>query len=197
MTSGASATNSAACLRISAASVVAQRVSIRTLRPMVRPIAPAPDGTPRGGPEIPHRPRLWAAGSSDAPHALLRACSERPRRRAAEERDECAPPHGLPSLRPRAAHYHTASVKTPSCADKSIVEWQRWGQSLQVRAEHLSTHARFPSNTDRKLSPLGFVAMPVRRHFALQQIFFSRSPRRRGRVASVGYCRRASWRSRR
>ena len=35
MTSGASAANSAACLRISAASVVAQRVSILTLRPMV------------------------------------------------------------------------------------------------------------------------------------------------------------------
>jgi hypothetical protein len=37
MMSGASAANSAACLRISAASVVAQRVSIRTLRPMVQP----------------------------------------------------------------------------------------------------------------------------------------------------------------
>ena len=37
MTSGASAANSAACLRISAASVVAQRVSMRTLRPMVQP----------------------------------------------------------------------------------------------------------------------------------------------------------------
>ncbi len=37
MTSGASAANSAACLRISAALAVAQRVSIRTLRPMVQP----------------------------------------------------------------------------------------------------------------------------------------------------------------
>ena len=37
MTSGASATNSAACLRISPALAVAQRVSIRTLRPMVQP----------------------------------------------------------------------------------------------------------------------------------------------------------------
>ena len=37
MTSGASAANSAACLQISAASVVAQRVSMRTLRPMVQP----------------------------------------------------------------------------------------------------------------------------------------------------------------
>src|SRR5262245_22360879 len=37
MTSGASAANSVACLRISAALVVAQRVSIRTLRPMAQP----------------------------------------------------------------------------------------------------------------------------------------------------------------
>jgi hypothetical protein len=37
MTSGASATNSTACLRISARLVVAQRVSICTLRPMVQP----------------------------------------------------------------------------------------------------------------------------------------------------------------
>jgi hypothetical protein len=37
MTSGASAANSAACLRMSAALAVAQRVSMRTLRPMVQP----------------------------------------------------------------------------------------------------------------------------------------------------------------
>jgi hypothetical protein len=37
MTSGVSATNSAACLRMAAALVVAQRVSIRTLRPMLQP----------------------------------------------------------------------------------------------------------------------------------------------------------------
>ena len=37
MTSGASAANSAACLRISAALAVAQRVSIRTLRPWIQP----------------------------------------------------------------------------------------------------------------------------------------------------------------
>ena len=42
MTSGASAANSAACLRISAALVVAQRVSIRTLRPMVQPNSASP-----------------------------------------------------------------------------------------------------------------------------------------------------------
>src|SRR6516225_3199523 len=37
MTSGASVANSAACLRISTALAVAQRVSMRTLRPMVQP----------------------------------------------------------------------------------------------------------------------------------------------------------------
>ena len=42
MTSGTSAANSAACLRMSAASAVAQRVSIRTLRPMVQPKSASP-----------------------------------------------------------------------------------------------------------------------------------------------------------
>ena len=37
MTSGASATNSAASLRIASASAAAQRMSIRTLRPMIQP----------------------------------------------------------------------------------------------------------------------------------------------------------------
>jgi hypothetical protein len=37
ITSGASAANSAACLRMSSALAPAQRVSIRTLRPMVQP----------------------------------------------------------------------------------------------------------------------------------------------------------------
>jgi hypothetical protein len=37
MTSGAIAANSAACLRISAALALPQRVSTRTLRPMVQP----------------------------------------------------------------------------------------------------------------------------------------------------------------
>jgi hypothetical protein len=37
MTSGASAANSAACLRVSAALTPDQRVSIRTLRPIVQP----------------------------------------------------------------------------------------------------------------------------------------------------------------
>ena len=42
MTSGASAANSAACLRMSSALGVAQRVSIRTLRPMVQPNSASP-----------------------------------------------------------------------------------------------------------------------------------------------------------
>ena len=37
--------------------------------------------------------------------------------------------------------------------------------------DHLSTNVRFPSNTDRKFSALGFVAMgPYRRHSAIQSI---------------------------
>src|SRR5262245_47696851 len=42
---------------------------------------------------------------------LLRARRERPRgRRAAEQRDERAAPHGAPLLRPRAAHYHAVDA---------------------------------------------------------------------------------------
>src|SRR2546423_837023 len=49
MTSGASAASSAACLRISAALAVAQRVSIRTLRPMVQPKSASPIGDEAAG----------------------------------------------------------------------------------------------------------------------------------------------------
>ena len=95
MTSGASATNSAACLRMSVGIAAAQRVSIRTLRPTVQPNCCSPCRNAAM--------RACASGSSaaghehaDAPHplALLRARRERPRRRrAAEQRDELAPPH--------------------------------------------------------------------------------------------------------
>ena len=37
------------------------------------------------------------------------------------------------------------------------------GHSLQVRPDRLSTNVRFPSNTDRKFSALGFVAMRQKR----------------------------------
>ena len=57
MTSGASATNSAAYLRMWSALPAAQRLSIRTLRPSVQPNCCSPAGTPRGGPALPDRPR--------------------------------------------------------------------------------------------------------------------------------------------
>ena len=99
MTSGASATNSAACLRMSAALVVAQRVSMRTLRPMVQPNCSSPC---RNAPTQALTFRIvrgCGQEDADAPHplGLLRARRERPRRRAAEQRDELAPPHVLPS----------------------------------------------------------------------------------------------------
>ena len=100
MTSGASAANSAACLRMSAALAAAQRVSIRTLRPIgPAQLLPAPAGTPRRGPEI-RIVRGCGQEHADAPHALalLRARGERPRsRRAAEQRDEFAPLHSITS----------------------------------------------------------------------------------------------------
>ena len=59
------------------------------------PIARAPAGMPRGGPAIPHRPRLPAGVYCDAPHllALLRVRRKRPRRRPAEQSNKLAPPH--------------------------------------------------------------------------------------------------------
>ena len=96
MTSGASAANSAACLRISAALAVAQRVSMRTLRPMIQP---------NSSQRLQERPdaglifrivRGCGQEHADAPHALglLRTRSKRPRRRrAAEEADELASSH--------------------------------------------------------------------------------------------------------
>src|SRR5262249_22771303 len=71
MTSGASATNSPACLRLSWTSPPAHRVSIRTLRPSIQP-------------------------NERLPLALLRARGNRPCcGRTANEREEFAPFHLL------------------------------------------------------------------------------------------------------
>ena len=99
MTSGASATNSAAYLR-RCRHRSAQRLSIRTLRPSVQPNCCRPCWNAATRPALP--------GSSarhdehaDAPHplGLLRTRRERPRRRrAAEKRDELAPARASPRL---------------------------------------------------------------------------------------------------
>ena len=93
MTSGASAANSAACLRMSAALAVAQRVSIRTLRPMVQPnSASACRNAADAGLKF-RIVRGCGQEHADAPHplGLLRARRQRPRRRrAAEQGDELA-----------------------------------------------------------------------------------------------------------
>ena len=96
MTSGASATNSAACLRMSSALPAAQRVSIRTLRPIgpAQLLQPLQERRDAG---LTFRiVRGCGHEHADAPHplGLLRARRERPRgRRAAEKRDELAPLH--------------------------------------------------------------------------------------------------------
>jgi len=60
------------------------------------------------------------------PRALLRARSERPcRRRAAEQRDELPPPHGL-TLKPRATNPITFSNVSPVHYSKSAADWQLW-----------------------------------------------------------------------
>jgi len=81
MTSGASAANSAACLRISAALMVAQRVSIRTLWPMVQPDCCSPC---RNAPKrVCHTGSSAAAGSSTPMRrTLVAACCARAAKRA-------------------------------------------------------------------------------------------------------------------
>ena len=107
MTSGASAANSAACLRISAALAVAQRVSIRTLRPMLQPNCSSPC---RNAADAGLKIRIVRGRGqehADAPHplGLLRARCKRPRRRrAAEKRDELAPPHVRPQAQETASY---------------------------------------------------------------------------------------------
>ena len=117
MTSGASATNSTAYLRMRSASPPPQRVSIRTLRPTVQPNCCSPCRNAAT--------RACASGSSavshehaDAPHPvrLLRARGERPRRCCpAEKRDELPPlqmigPHVPPWVR---GHPTTSYLKWP------------------------------------------------------------------------------------
>src|SRR5262245_9659556 len=99
MTSGASAANSVACLRISAALAVAQRMSICMLRPMAQPSS-APDAG------LKYRiVRGRGKTYGDALHllTLLPPRRDRPRdRRATEQADEIAPSHCLaPRLRTR------------------------------------------------------------------------------------------------
>ena len=100
MTSGASATNSAAYLRVRSASPAPQRV----VDPHVAAVGPAQLLQPlqeRRDAGLRFRIVRGAVHEhADAPHALalLRARRERPRgRRAAEQRDELAPLHSITS----------------------------------------------------------------------------------------------------
>jgi hypothetical protein len=101
MTSGASAANSAACLRISSALVEAQRVSMLTLRPMVHPNSAS---ACRNAPT-----RACHTGSSASPgrstpmcRTRSACCARAASGHAAEQRDEVAPSHVEhgPSSRP-------------------------------------------------------------------------------------------------
>ena len=82
MTSGASATNSAAYLRMASASPAPQRCRSARCGRRSSPIAAAPAGTPRCGPARPGRPRCRRPMSTPMRRialALLRARRERPR----------------------------------------------------------------------------------------------------------------------
>ena len=110
MTSGASATNSAAYLRMSAASPRGPAiVDPHVAADGPAQLLPAPAGTPRGGPAHPDRPRLQAE-HADAPHplALLRARRERPR--------DAAPPRSVMNSRrfmPEASRASDQKDSTP------------------------------------------------------------------------------------
>ena len=81
MTSGASATNSAACLRMASALPPPQRESIRTLRPSVQPNCCSPCTNAAKRRRASAIVRGDAHEHADAPHplALLRARRKRPR----------------------------------------------------------------------------------------------------------------------
>ena len=96
MTSGASATNSAAYLRMSSASPAAQRVSIRTLRPSVQPNCCSPCRNAAMRACLPDRPRPRVMST---PMRRIRSgcCARAASGHAAaappSTRDELAPPH--------------------------------------------------------------------------------------------------------
>ena len=96
MTSGASATNSAASLRMRSASPAPQRMSIRTLRPTVQPSFLQPLYKRRNAGLSFRIVCGQVHKHADAPHplALLRTRRERPRsRRATKQCDELAAFH--------------------------------------------------------------------------------------------------------
>jgi hypothetical protein len=62
--------------------------------------------------------RIQQDSDPSCPRSLLRKRGQRPRSRAAEYGDEFAAPHGLPSVRLTAAHYHT--LRRYECASQEI-----------------------------------------------------------------------------
>ena len=127
MTSGASATNSAAYL----ANALVHRpppsgCRSRTLRPSVQPncCSPCRNAAMRACALRIVRGRVHEHADAPHPLALLRARRQRPRRRAAEQRDELAPPHGLPSGR---GLHPTTSKEMP------VVHHSKFGGLRHVR----------------------------------------------------------------
>ena len=161
MTSGASAANSAACLRISAALVAAQRI----VDVHVTADGPAQKRQPlqeRSDAGLPYR--IVCDGGqkhADTPHplGLLSPRRQRPRRRAAEQRDELATFHSielhpLPQPGTSMAAYRIGEDQVRGSLQCGISTrlMTAWVNRYRFGRDHLSTNVRFPSNADRKFS---------------------------------------------
>src|SRR5262245_25388229 len=95
----------------------------------------------RSGAEIP-----------DHRHLLLRARRERPRGRAAEQRDELAPPHGLP-LRPSMISYFVVGIPR-SASQENWPPMAATAAALRIRAKCMARPrgARRISESDERES---------------------------------------------
>jgi len=142
MTSGASAANSAACLRISAASVVARGCRSSRCGRWSSTLAAIPAGMPPRVSEIPRRPRP-RAGAQPMRRTRSGCCARAdtgPNRRTTENRDELSPPSLTSSAQSHlgGSNYHT----------RSELPMSPLGQTLQIVCHWAGREVRFGPKPD-------------------------------------------------
>jgi hypothetical protein len=135
-------------------------------------------------------------GAKAASNAMLRARRERPRGcRTAEQGDEIAASHVLPSVRGITC-YHIAMENAALCITAKVGRrWQRW--VIFVRSIRLPAwrHVRFTTNSVRTFARQRNDARCQEATYAVQQIAAYSTPRRRGRAAYQVLSGRATWQS--